>query len=418
MLLILSAVFLFGKAADTSVDTVLNLDGNVTGTCPMDSTCESILVKYPLIHHLSVNAGVDYLPSSIVDDTRDKIPSNQLISNHSDLPVNLRYSFSFTNPKIRNYYPGGYQGIGVGVLNIGGLESGSVDKSRRYIGYPVATYLFQGGPVWKMHRNLGLDYEWNFGASFGWKPFSAYNQNFNLTVGSKVNAYLNLNLLLKWQINENVALVGGVAVSHFSNGNTSWPNPGVNSFGLRAGMQWTFNPQKVSYTAIQPDTIKKRKVVYDISLWFAARKRVYRGGEEPILLRGHYAVGGISFSPMARLNPWWRVGGSLDIQWDESSSLKDYYVSGSTTDDILFRRPNFFRQTSIGLSAHGELQMPVFAVNVGVGYNVIAPWENRYSYQNITLKTYLTDWLYLNVGYQLRNFHQQSNLMLGLGFSL
>lgn len=372
----------------------------------------------PLIHHFSVDAGVDYVASSVEDDIRDKIPTQEKIFVNSAVPVNLKYSFSFTDSSLPHYLPGGYQGIGVGILNLGGAQPQGFSKATHNIGYPVLAYIFQGGPFHNFNKKLYLNYEWNFGAAFGWKPWSEANKYFNLTVGSQVNAYLNLNLHLVWRINKNTELFGGVAVSHFSNGNTSFPNPGVNSFGVRFGLIYTLNPPKESYPEVSPDTIKKRKLEYDISIWGATRKRVYRGGETPVLLPGHYACAGISFAPMYNLNRWWRLGGSADIQWDRSSDMKRYYIEGSTTENIKFSSPNFFRQISVGISAHGELRMPIFAVNVGIGANIIAPQENRGTYQNITLKTYILPELFLNIGYQLRNFHQQSSLMLGLGLSL
>ena len=378
---------------------------------------EDSVAKHPLVHSFSLSAGLDYVPSSVTDDIREPVPASEKIKVNSSVPVHFKYAFSFTDPKVKNYLPGGYQGIGVGLLNFGAAQPRGFSKAYRNIGYPVMLYLFQGGPFWH-HGNLSLGYEWNFGAAIGWKPYSEANKNFNLTVGSQVNAYLNLNLQLLWQLNPNFGLFAGLAVSHYSNGNTSFPNPGVNSIGLRLGMVYTLNPPAEGFPAAVPDTVGKRRMVYDISAWGASRKRVYRGGEEPVLLPGHFACAGISFAPLVRLNTWWLVGGSLDLQWDESSDMKRNYVEGSTTDDIKFNRPDFFRQVSVGISAHGELQMPIFAVNVGVGYNFVAPWENRGTYQNITLKTRIAGPVYLNVGYQLRNFYQQGSLLLGLGCRL
>ena len=390
-----------------------------TGTISGKSHLHSDTLKvYPIVHSLSFNTGIDYVASSVEDDIREKVPKDDKIFVHSSLPVNLRYSFSFTDPWIRNYLPGGYQGISVGVLNLGGAEKEGVMTSRRNIGYPVLAYLFQGGPFCKFGENLSLNYEWNFGASFGWKPYSVSNKYFNLTVGSRVNAYLNLNLNLLWQVNKNLGILGGVAVSHFSNGNTSFPNPGINSFGMRIGMVYTINPIDGVFPPAIPDTINKRKLKYDILVWGASRKRVYRGGEEPVLLPGHFACAGLSFAPMYRLNTWWRIGGSADIQWDQSSDMKRNYIEGSTTEDIKFTTPNFFRQLTVGVSAHGELVMPIFSVNIGIGYNFISPWENRGFYQNISLKTYIGSCFFINVGYQLRNFYQQSSLMLGGGVSI
>ena len=391
--------------------------GGFNNYTPNETVPDSI-VKYPVIHSVSVTTAISYVASSPSDDIRETISKDEIPSVNSAVPVHLKYSFSFTDPKIRNYLPGGYQGIGFSILNLGALQPHGCSTAIKNIGYPVSAYIFQGGPVFHFRHGLSVNYEWNFGAAFGWKPSSVSMETFNLTVGSRVNAYLNLNFCLLWQFNSHTGFFGGLTVSHFSNGNTSFPNPGVNSFGLKLGMVWTLNPSQEKYPAIIHDPIKKKRLQYDIMAWGATRKRVYRGGENPVLLPGHFACAGISFAPMVRINPWWRAGGSLDIQWDRSSDMKKNYIDGSTSEDIKFTTPSFWRQISTGISAHGELRMPIFSVNVGLGYNIITPVENRGTYQNIALKTYLGENFFVNVGYQLRNFHQQSSLMLGAGVTI
>lgn len=369
-------------------------------------------------HSLIISTGVDYAASSMGDDLQIEVPEDEKVSVHTAVPVHFKYAFSFRNPKIRNYYPGGYQGIGLGLINFGALEPRGMSKSHAGIGYPVSLYIFQGGPVWRISRKLNLNYEWNFGAAFGWKTYSPENYKFNLRVGSRVNAYLNIGFNLEYAATSSISLFAGIAVSHYSNGNTSWPNPGVNTMGIRMGLSWYLNGEHLSYPEAVADTLPKRRLKYDISLWGASRKRVYRGGEEPVLLPGHYGCAGISFSPMYQLKPHWRIGGALDIQWDGSSDKKSRYIGEGSKGEPLFRDPDFLRQMSWGISAHAELVMPIFAVNVGIGCNIVAPWENRGTYQNITLKTYLCKEFFLNVGYQLRNFYQQSSLMLGVGCTI
>lgn len=371
-----------------------------------------------IVHSLSLITGFDYYASSVGDEIREEIPPEDKIAVHTGIPLSLKYSFSFNDPSVRNYLAGGYQGLAVSILNIGSGTSGGFEKAHHNIGYPVSAYLFQGGPFWHINHNFTLDYEWNFGASFGWKPYSEANKFFNLTVGSKVNAYLSLALICNWHVNPHTSLFAGINVSHFSNGNTSWPNPGINSMGLRLGVIWTINPPESGFAPNPIDTVSKKKLEYDIMAWGTSRRRVYKGEETPVLRPGHFACAGLSFAPMVKLNKWWRVGGSADLQWDQSSDMKRNYLEGTTTEDIRFSNPPFLRQVSFGISAHGELQMPIFSVNVGIGFNLVAPSENRGTYQNIALKTYLCKEFFLNVGYQLRNFHQQSSLMLGVGTTI
>lgn len=62
--------------------------------------------------------------------------------------------------------------------------------------------------------------------------------------------------------------------------------------------------------------------------------------------------------------------------------------------------------------------MPIFAVNVGLGYDFLNPKGNKRFYQSLTLKTFITRNIFLNVGYRLGNFKDPQNLMLGVGVRL
>ena len=71
-----------------------------------------------------------------------------------------------------------------------------------------------------------------------------------------------------------------------------------------------------------------------------------------------------------------------------------------------------------GLSARAELQMPIFAVNAGIGHSLWAPGgdDMRGWYQTFTLKTFVTRNLYVSTGYRLVRFKNPGNLMLGVGW--
>ncbi|MDE7409295.1 MAG: acyloxyacyl hydrolase, partial [Muribaculaceae bacterium] len=331
--------------------------------------------------------------------------------------VHLQYAFSFPDGSRQGRIcPDAWQGIGAAVSFLGNPKG---------IGTPVSLYAFQGAPVYNLSDRFSIYYEWNFGASFGWRPCDGKTAYSNLIVGSGVNAYINLGAGLRYRLSDALSLMAGIDLTHYSNGNTSYPNPGVNMAGLRVGIVHTFVNSRgskpygrdVSDIPVASESNRRHLPEFDLTLYGSLRKRVYRGGETPVLLNGRYAVAGLDFAPMWRVSRNFRVGASADFQWDESTDLKRHHVSGDSSDDIRFIRPPFFSQVCVGLSGRAELVMPIFSVNVGIGYNVIGPVETRASYQLANLKVRLTDALFLNVGYQLLNFQKQNNLMLGLGYT-
>ncbi|MDE5585112.1 MAG: acyloxyacyl hydrolase, partial [Muribaculaceae bacterium] len=372
-------------------------------------------------HSLSLDVRPSYAFNSYRDDILSKILDLDNAKNtRLATSVHLQYGFSFpSNSRQGRICSQAWQGIGTAVNFMGNPKG---------LGTPVSIYAFQGAPVWSLTDRLSVYYEWNFGVSFGWRPCDGYMGASNLIVGSRVNAYINLGGGLRWRLNDTYSLMAGLNLTHYSNGNTSFPNPGVNLAGLRLGIVRYMGRQDMGRRFSTADgstdsnfterSFNPRRPEFDLTLYGALRKRVYRGGETPVLLSGRFAVAGLDIAPMWRVTRNFRTGPSLDLQWDESTDLKRHHVSGDTSEDIRFTRPPFLRQVCVGLSGRAELVMPIFSVNVGLGYNVFGPEETRATYQLANLKIRLTDALYINIGYQLLDFQKQNNLMLGVGYTI
>ena len=326
--------------------------------------------------------------------------------------VHLKYAFRF-DPRSRwgSQYPDVYQGIGLACHTF---------RNREEIGVPWSAYVFQGAPIARLAPSLTLDYEWNFGVSWGWKKYDPQLNPRNMVVGSKMNAYININN--DWR------LTAGVDVTHFSNGNTHYPNAGVNTVGGRVSLIRTFGTH--SYRTSVESRRKARAEIeryfsYDVVLYGATRRKggaTRRKGiiwpDDRVLVPGAFGVAGININPMYNLNACFRAGISLDAQYDESANIKDHVVGDDrSAENIRFYRPPFREQFGVGLSLRAELVMPIFSINLGVGHNVFYQGEDlKGFYQIAALKTSITRRLFLHVGYQLRNFKDPNNLMLGLGY--
>ena len=328
------------------------------------------------------------------------------------LSTHLKYSFQFSkDSEIGRLYPHAYQGIGVSYHYL---------DNQRELGSPVSVYAFQGSRIARLSRTLSLDYEWNFGASFGWKKHDAFTNAYNGAVGSKINAYINLGFLLNWQLAPRWNLTAGLDLTHFSNGNTHYPNSGVNLIGARIGVVRTFGPaaEEASRETMELPVRERFQphFTYDLIIYGATRKRAMLNEGSPYMIPGSFGLVGLNFHPMYNFNRYFRAGVSLDAQYDESANVENHYAGGGP-DDPKFFKPPFREQFSVGFSARGELVMPIFSINLGVGYNVFQSGKDTQGwYQILALKTSLTRHLFLHVGYQLSKFKDPNNLMLGLGW--
>lgn len=326
------------------------------------------------------------------------------------LSLHLKYAFQFSkDSNLGRMYPHAYQGIGV---------SYNTFYCPAELGNPVTVYAFQGAPIVRLSSRLTFDYEWNFGASFGWKKYDEQYNPQNEVIGSKINAYINLGFLLNWQFHPQWKLAAGVDFTHFSNGNTHYPNGGLNTIGGRVGIVRTFGDTDNASGAIVPKRLFiKPHVSYDLMLYGATRKRGFVKDNVPSLVPGSFGIAGLNFAPMYNFNNYFRAGLSVDAQYDESANIKDYKLEGSYMDDIKFHRPPFREQFAVGLSLRAELVMPIFSINAGLGRNLICRGDDTNGfYQILALKTYVTRHLFLHVGYQLSKFKDPNNLMLGIGY--
>ena len=63
--------------------------------------------------------------------------------------------------------------------------------------------------------------------------------------------------------------------------------------------------------------------------------------------------------------------------------------------------------------------MPFFSINIGAGYNVLSGAEDlKGFYTAYCLKTFINDFLFLNIGYRLSSVLYSHNLMFGIGIRL
>lgn len=325
----------------------------------------------------------------------------------------LRADFSF-NPESRvgRLYRGVYQGVGVDVHTF---------MVSDLLGTPASAYVYQGAPFMWFGDRLSLGYEWKFGAAMGWRHYDEELFTENTAVSTSVTARMGLSLKLQYRLAPDWLMSLGVEATHFSNGNTSWPNGGVNAVGASLGIAYVINGDRdfKRYTDSSLEAEADRgRWFYDIVAYGAWRKRGVELNGEPVLCPGRFGIVGLQFAPMRRLNRWFATGVALGAQWDESAGLAPYWVENTHGEWLRFYRPPFGKQLSVGLSAHAELTMPIFSVNVGLGYDFVNPHGDKAFFQSLTLKTFVTRRVFINTGYRLGRFQDPQNLMLGIGVRL
>lgn len=330
----------------------------------------------------------------------------------ASLSVDAKVGFSFS-PDSREgiLYPGLYQGLGLGINTF---------FNHKALGTPGSVFVYQGAPIVRLNDRLWLGYEWQFGVAFGWRPDKGQQPDNQAPVSTDATALMGLGLRLHYDFNSRVRLFAGASARHYSNGNTSWPNKGVNTVGASLGMEYLLScpkedPYSSNKTDVLPPEADTRGWEWDVMAFGAWRKRAMLLDQDPTVVPGRFGIAGLRFEAMQNLCRYVAVGPALEGQWDEGAALKKHWISGSYGESVKFTRPSFVSRISLGVAAHAELTMPIFTIDAGVGYDVLKPYGDRRFFQSLTLKTFVTNSIYLNVGYRLARFRDPQNLMLGIG---
>lgn len=326
--------------------------------------------------------------------------------------IHLDYSFQNLRRPLRDGLDRtARQGVGLAAYTFG---------NRRELGDPMLLYLFQSARIVQITERLSLDYEWQFGLSWGWHPWDQRENASNTALGARTNAYLNADAHLSWAVAPRLDLTAGVSGLHFSSGNTRLPNAGVNALTLSVGAVGRLGgaDERPAAPPRGPlSTASRGAVSHELLLFGAWRHKGFHrpGIEVTIISDRRYAVAGASWAVMRALDDHFSVGAALDGVWDGGAGIR--YDPQAEGDEL--RDPSPGEQLALGVSARGDFAMPYFTVSVGLGYNVLyADQELSSFYQMLALKTDLTPRTYLHVGYRLQRFRLPNFLMLGVGMRL
>ena len=375
---------------------------------------DTALYSRPYIYQLGIEGRPGYLfriNDFLKGENNTGKPIKHLYSTH------LKYSFQFQhNSYVNKIYRNVYQGVGITHYSISNSSE---------IGSPIALYLFQGATLAKLMPHLTLNYEWNFGLSAGWKPYHKENNPNNRIMGSKLNAYINTNFYLKQRLSSQFDLIAGATLTHFSNGNTQFPNAGLNAIDAKIGLIYNMNGDEkklANNLATIPLQIKKfpKHISTDVVLFGSWRRKGIMFNGSALASPDTYHVMGFNVNPMYNMNYNLRFGFSLDGVYDSSANVytEDYIVSMDGKDPgYTFYKPRLKKQLAIGASVRAEYAMPYFTVGFGLGTNVIhGGGDLKGLYQVLALKIEVTRNSFIHIGYNLQDFKEPNYLMLGLGY--
>lgn len=321
--------------------------------------------------------------------------------------LHLKYSFGFQpDTWLGSMYPNVTQGVGL---------AGCTFYSHELMGTPVIAYIFQNVPLIQLKKGMSVDYAWELGGSYGWKQ--------SAMIATRANIYVNVGLRLSYGISDLLTLNIGPEFTHCSNGDTKYPNGGSNMFNLKVGVTGHAVPKRGEADRRVINEYEKelsqksfaQRMEYDLILSGGCRAGKVTGKTARVI-NDAFPFFCLNFSPLYRLNRNLGAGVSLDFLADRSANLYDVVYDRETKTVISYSQPGIYKQMAAGLSLKGEITMPIFTVGVGFGGFVIPSGNSlKGLYSTFSLKTYMSDKLFLNVTYRLSTKNFTHNMMYGMG---
>lgn len=373
---------------------------------------DSTAVSRQKVHRLEIEA----VPGLILH-TNDFLRGNNSevrTMNHA-FTAKVKYAFAPPPGSMEAArYKGVYQGVGLAWHDL-----------NPQLGHPLSLFLFQGATIKTLAPRLSLDYEWNLGLAYGWKKYDAVSNPDNRVIGSRMTAHISVDFYLRYRLSRQWDLNLGASVTHYSNGNTSIPNAGLNIAGLKVGAAYYFRERgRVGASPSSNNTPpSSKRWTWDLTLYGAWKRKGLETEAGSYAIPGKYGVVGVNVNPLYRINRWLNVGPSLDASYDASANLEFDIPTGDrfqepTEADV--RMAPWYRRVALGLSGRVEFTMPYFTINFGIGHNIVNAQTDDLEgfYEILALKVHILRKTYVHIGYSLYDFYYPNNLMLGLGVHL
>lgn len=139
-------------------------------------------------------------------------------------------------------YP--YIGVTFYQSNLGGFdELGQVFALYPFINYPL-----------NPNENSQLTFKLGIGLAYLTKRFDPIDNYYNFSIGSHLNAAVNLSFEYRQKVTSNLMSVASVGITHFSNGCTKLPNYGLNTFSGAWGLAYYLRKPRLNLTpAARPE---------------------------------------------------------------------------------------------------------------------------------------------------------------------
>ncbi|HTD95015.1 MAG TPA: acyloxyacyl hydrolase [Chitinophagaceae bacterium] len=270
--------------------------------------------------------------------------------------------------------------------------------SRQYIGHMSALYAFINVPLRRARRYTA---SFRFGTGPGWvsRPFDIYTNPKNVLIGTKLNAFINIELQNEIKLSSHWYLDGGLGFMHLSNGGTTLPNLGLNTPFLSVGLRYAFK-EPFEQRKPPPEPFAKR-TEYKIYTTMGVKQAPWIGGN-------YYAINVLQAEIARKVTRTRSFGGGLMLFYNRT--LQHFPLENPATEKRKHNKVQagvygsyelFFGRLSLPLQVaayiYNKEKSPLIYQQFGLRYKIM-----RHISAELLLKSHTgqADFIHTGIGYQ------------------
>ena len=303
-----------------------------------------------------------------------------------------------------------YPSFGFGFLTYGFPQTG-------ILGNPNAFYMFLNAPFRRWGR-FSLNYIIRLGMSYNWEPNDPVANPGHLALGSFRNLYIAAGIEAQYLIGQRLSISAGLKFSHFSNGQSSLPNAGMNLITPHLGLKYDFNGgERPDYKKPPKPEYPDKHMEYYVTVGHGIRQIFFDSAATGISPKTGVSYPVYNISAAAQYQFGWagKVGAGLDfIYWGAYDP--GFEVSGGGI--IQASEHPFGDYLQLGVFISYEFVLNNFSIYAQPGWRVIRKeYEGMPTdfYQHLGLKYHIQDFI-VGVAIRAINFGQAEYIEWALGY--
>jgi len=299
-----------------------------------------------------------------------------------------------------------------------GLYQGFYMNDYREMGNPRAAYTYVALPLKRWER-WSLNWETGLGVSWNWNTHDINEKPYAYPISTGYNVFIDLGINAVVPLGKYINLQTGISTSHFSNGGVRVPNAGINVAGVRAELQYIFNPQpRVIYKEI-PDYVKEWEW---IALIAHAKKQIailhVDENKDTVAITFNYRALNFSTTLNRQISHKVKIGVGADISFNEGFGADTVWIN-STPESAPYDRKD---KILVGAYGSFELVLGRLSLIIQPGYYLYkkeVEWNDIPSaYQRVGIKYHLFNNLVAGASIRTSYFSKAEFIEWNMGYRI